>query len=46
MPTKSKKINSRWTRTGQRYDKKTQDLIDERYHEDSGWRNGARVRRR
>jgi hypothetical protein len=42
----SKKVNGRWTKGGTRYDKKSQDEIDKRYHEKSGWRNGAKVTRR
>ena len=46
MKTPAKKVNSRWVRGAMRYDKKTQDAIDKKYHEDYGWRNGAKVSRR
>jgi hypothetical protein len=48
VPTKSggKKVNGRWTKGAQRYDAKQQAEIDKRYHEQFGWRNGAKVRRR
>jgi hypothetical protein len=44
--TKGKKVNSRWTKGAQRYDKRTQDEIDKKYHEERGWHHGARVTRR
>ena len=42
----TKKVNSRWVKGGQRYDKATQDKIDRVYHEQFGWRNGAKITRR
>jgi hypothetical protein len=38
--------NSRWRRGGARYDKKTQDDIDKKYHEQRGWWHGAKVLRK
>jgi hypothetical protein len=48
VKTHGKKINTRWRARGPllRYDKRTQDEIDRKYHEPYGWRHGARVRRR
>jgi hypothetical protein len=45
MKAPHKKLNTRWSKTGQRYDSKTQDVIDKKYHEAFGWRHGAKVRR-
>jgi hypothetical protein len=44
--TAKKKLNTRWRSGAQRYDKKTQDVIDRKYHEQSGWFRGAKVSRR
>jgi hypothetical protein len=47
VPTKpGKKVNSRWTKTGQRYDAKAQAEIEKKFREPHGWRNGAKVSRR
>jgi hypothetical protein len=41
-----KKLNTRWRQGSARYDSKQQAEIDKKYHEPSGWKNGAKVRRR
>jgi hypothetical protein len=47
VPTKSaKKLNTRWRAGAARYDAKQQAEIDKKYHESSGWRNGAKVSRK
>ena len=46
MKTSTKKINTRWRKGAMRYDSKTQQVIDKKYHEAFGWRNGAKVSRR
>jgi hypothetical protein len=46
VKTSTKKLNTRWRKGGTRYDSKQQAEIDKRYHEASGWRNGARLRPR
>ena len=51
MKTAKKKTESRWGKNAAggrnvRYEKKQQDEIDKKYHEERGWRNGARVTRK
>jgi hypothetical protein len=41
-----KKMNTRWRAGAARYDSKQQAEIDKKYHESSGWRNGAKVSRK
>lgn len=45
MQKSKPKLNSRWRKGDQRYDKKTQDAIDKKYTEAHGWHKGARVYR-